>query len=286
MSLRVAPKAPQSNLFVNKGIAHMHIHQLKVSGFALAMTLLVTSCLPMDSSLPTGTPPPMDTPPQTPTIVWFPPSATPTLPAFPTYTATPEMKPGIGALTLTDDFSDESMWDTAASDLGSAAIGRNRLSIAVQPGVYLQSLRRDLTLSDFYAEITARTSLCRGEDHYGIVLRAVGSSYYRFVLSCDGQVRVERVKSGVKIVIREPVPSGDAPPGAPGEVRIGIWAVGSEMRLFLNGRFQFTAMEKTFPSGAFGVFARSAGETPVSVTFSDLTVYDVRYIAPTRTPGP
>jgi hypothetical protein len=38
---------------------------------------------------------PTDTAVPTATIVWFPPSATPTL-AVPTYTATPEMNPGIG----------------------------------------------------------------------------------------------------------------------------------------------------------------------------------------------
>ena len=85
--------------------------------------------------------------------------------------------------------------------------------------------------------------------------------------------------------IQDPLPSGDAP-RPPGEVRIGIWAVGGEMRLFLNGRFQFSVTEGTFPSGAFGVFARSAGENPLSVTFSDLEVYEVDYIPPTRTPLP
>ena len=86
--------------------------------------------------------------------------------------------------------------------------------------------------------------------------------------------------------IHNPDASGDAPLGAPGEVRIGIWANGSEMRLFLNNRFQFSIIEKTFPSGAFGVFAQSKGNTPVTITFSDLKVYDVNYIMPTRTPSP
>jgi hypothetical protein len=62
--------------------------------------------------------------------------------------------------------------------------------------------------------------------------------------------------------------------------------VGSEMRLFLNGRFQFSVSERTFPIGAFGVFARSAGEEPVSVIFSDFEVYEVDYVLPTRTPMP
>jgi hypothetical protein len=196
------------------------------------------------------------------------------------------MSPGIGAVTLTDNFSDDSVWDTAVSNQGSAAISRNRLTLAVQPGVYLASLRRDVTLGDFYAEITARPSLCRGDDNYGLIVRATGTYFYRFVLSCNRMVHVEKINGGVRLILQEPVASGDAPPGAPGEVTIGIWAVGSEMRLFLNGRFQFSVTDKNFPSGALGVFARSTGDTPMSVTFSELTVYDVEYAAPTRTPSP
>jgi hypothetical protein len=86
--------------------------------------------------------------------------------------------------------------------------------------------------------------------------------------------------------MQPPTPSGDAPPGAPGEVRIGLWAVGDEMRLFLNDRYQFTLTDPVSPAGAFGVFARAAGDTPVSVTFSDFKVYDVDYLPPTSTPIP
>lgn len=248
--------------------------------------LVVAACLPFASLPATATPLPTDTLPPTATIIWFPPSATPTLLTFPTYTGTPEMKPGVGSVSLADKFSNEETWDTASSNQGSAAISRNRLTLAVQPGVYLASLRRAGILGNFYAEITARPSLCRGQDNYGIIVRGIGSSYYRFVLSCDAQVRAERVNGGIRLPLLEPVPSGDAPRGAPGEVRIGVWAVGSEMRLFLNDRYQIGINDKSFPSGAIGVFVRSEGETPVSVTFSDLKVYDVDYVPPTRTPLP
>jgi hypothetical protein len=246
----------------------------------LAMTCLLVACLPLEALPPTATPIPTHTPPPTPTIVWFPASATPTLLTFPTYTAMPEMNPGIGSVTLSDDFSDDLAWDT-----GSAAISRNRLTLAAEPGAYLESLRRELTLGNFYAEITARPSLCRGDDTYGILVRGIGLNYYRFILSCNSQVSSERVNAGVKLSIHEPVTSGDAPPGAPGEVRIGVWAVGSDIRLFLNGRYQFSINDKSFPSGALGVFVRSA-DNPMSVTFSDLTVYEVDYAPPTRTPMP
>lgn len=247
--------------------------------------LCLVACLPVNLAAPTETPVPTETATPTETIVWFPPSATPTQLAVPTYTATPDMNPGIGRVTLEDDFTNQDAWDVAVSDTASAAISGNRLALTVKPGYYVASMRSELIVSDFYAEVTARPSLCRGEDNYGMVIRGVGSSFYRFVLACNGQIHAERIAGGTRLSIHEPVPSGDAP-GAPGEVRIGVWAVGSEMRLFLNGRYQFSVTEGTFPSGGLGMFVRSAGETPATVTFSDLVVYDVNYTLPTKTPIP
>ena len=189
------------------------------------------------------------------------------------------MSPGIGSVILSEDFTDDTAWDTAASDQGTAAISRNRLTLAAQPSVYLVSMNREVVLTDFYAEITARPSLCRGEDSYGIIIRSTGNSFYRFTLTCNSMISMERIKNSVRLLMQEPTPSGDAPPGAPGEVRIGIWANGSEMRFFLNGRFQFSITDPSSPSGGFGVFARGAGDTPVSVIFSDLIVYDVDNVA-------
>lgn len=257
---------------------------LCLSLFLLGL-LMLAACLPLEAPLPTATPLPIATALPTQTIVWFPPSSTPTRLTVPTYTGTPEMSPGIGRKVLEDDFSDDSVWDIAASEHGSAAIGLNRLALTVQPGYYLSSMRRELPLGDFYAEVTARPSLCRGEDNYGIIVRGVGSSFYRFLLTCNGMIWAERIAGGTKLVIQEPVPSGDAP-GAPGEVLIGMWAVGNEMRLFLNGRYQFSVTDPLFPIGAFGAFVRSNGDTPVTVTFSDLSVYDVNYTLPTKTPIP
>lgn len=257
-----------------------------IPSFLLFGCLLFGACLPSKVIPPTETPVPTDTPPPTTTIIWFPPSATPTLKAFPTNTSLPEMNPGIGSIILNDDFSDATAWDTATSDQGTAAISRNRLTIAAEPGIYLASMNRDVVLNDFYAEITARPSLCRGEDSYGIIIRSTGNSFYRFTLTCNSMISMERIKNSVRLLMQEPTPSGDAPPGAPGEVRIGIWANGSEMRLFLNGRFQFSISDPSSPSGGFGVFARGAGNTPVSVIFSDLIVYDVDYVTPTKIPSP
>ena len=196
------------------------------------------------------------------------------------------MLTGLGSIIATDDFSRSSTWDTASSDQGSASISRDRLTLAVQPGIYLTSLQRDIVAGDFYAEITARPSLCRGEDEYGFLVRANAVTYYRFSLTCNGQAHAERISVKERHDLHEPVMSGDVPPGAPGEVRIGVWTAGPELRLFLNGRFQFSFTDLNLSSGTVGVFARAADDTPVTVTFSDLVVRAVDYTPPIRTPNP
>jgi len=218
-----------------------------------------------------------ETPLPTSTIVWFPPSATPSPAPLTTYTPTPEMRPGLGKTIVSDDFSKKSMWDTAVSDQASAAIDHNQLNLSAQSLVYMLSLRHDLSVANYYAEITARPNLCRADDSYGFLVRANAVAYFRFALYCNGTVGAERISTGTRELLQKPVLSGDVPPGAPGEVRIGVWAVGTEMRLFLNGRYQFTIDNPNYPSGTLGFFVNSAGNNPIIVSFSDLTVQEVNY---------
>ena len=84
--------------------------------------------------------------------------------------------------------------------------------------------------------------------------------------------------------LQEAVLSGDVPPGAPGEVRIGVWASDTEMRLFLNGRYQFSISDTNLPTGGLGVFVQSTGNTAVTVTFSDLVVRELDAVVPADAP--
>ena len=248
---------------------------------------ILTACSGLNLTSPTVTPPPAtSTPLPPPTIVWFPATATQTPRPGPAELPTPDWFSSIGDIIATDDFSDTSTWNTAASDKGSAAIDRERLTIAVQPGVYMVSLQQNLVLGDFYAELTARPSLCRDADSYGMLARANATTYYRFSLYCNGTASVERISRLKRYVLHEAVPSGDAPRGSPGEVRMGIWASGPELRFFLNGRYQFSIADMNLASGTVGAFASSSGDTAVTVTFSDLVVRAVEYVPSQETPIP
>jgi hypothetical protein len=242
-------------------------------------------------TLPATDTPTSPTPPQTPTAttVWFPPTITPT--AFPSNTAgpTPEPPGGIGGLIFSDSFDQPSAWSTAFSSTAHAAVELNRLVLSLSgPGpVQILSLRSEPVVSNFYAEATASLQLCIGGDRYGFLFRATpGGNYYRLALNCNGQMRLERVLSENPEVLQDWLASGDIPTGAPAEVKFGVWAAGGQLRFFLNDRYQFSAHDPTLSSGTLGFFVYANGPTPVSVDFSNLSVYSVSTTSLTQTAFP
>jgi hypothetical protein len=221
------------------------------------------------------------------TIVWFPPTATST--PLPTTGVTPtvEMRPGIGDVILDDPFSETTLWTTGTNNTGSIAYGNNELSLAVsQAKGSLVSLRNAPVLSNFSLEITANPSLCRDADVYGLLLRYVDQkNYYRFMVACNGQLRLERVQNSKVVILQDWTASGQVPPGSPLVIRLAVWAVNNEFRFFINDYYQFTARDQVFPSGKLGLFARSAGDTPLTVNFSNLVVNEVKTETLNATPS-
>jgi len=246
--------------------------------------LLFTACSALERPvLGTATPlPPTPTPLLSPTVVWFPPTVE-TLPAtsLPP-TATPDLLPGLGDVLYTDDFTDPKNW----SDLGTDSVREGRLTLAASPGVYQISLHQELLVSDFYAEITAHLSLCRGADEYGFLVRAIPAAYYRFTLNCNGEVKADRIARArsARTPLQLPFTTIDAPHGGPSEVKIAVWAVGREMRFFLNGHHQFTVNDPVMPSGTLGVFVRASEDSPITISFSNLVVRKVTPNQPPSTP--
>ena len=106
-------------------------------------------------------------------------------------------------------------------------MGKNELAIAMgETNAYLFSVREETIFTDFYLEMRAQTSLCRDLDEYGVLFRVSPTiDYYRFALSCNGQVRLDRVIAGKASSPQPWMLSGSVPPGAPASTRIGISAV-------------------------------------------------------------
>jgi len=238
---------------------------------------------------PTLTPTATVSPTPTATVIWFPPTSTPTDPPVQQPSATVDDHPGMGDLLFSDSFDDPAFWNTAGSADASAILANNRLVLSItQPGPLSIASRRDQpSAGDFYAEATANLSLCSGIDQYGMLFRAGDSAdYYRFALTCNGQERLDRVRAGVTYPLVNWLSSNDVPLAAPAQIKLGVWAVGGEIRLFLNDNYQFSMSDPVFSSGGFGFFAYASGMSPVTISFSGLSVYSVSYILPTPSPVP
>ena len=251
----------------------------------LIIFITLTACVPTQTQPTLAPVESTSIAPPTATIQWFPPTSTATPRSIQISTATPVYMPGVGETLVTDDFNSPAAWNTSISDEGSVSVSRNRITLAVkEPKMYMLSLRNEPLLTDFYVEIDAHPALCRGGDSYGLLFRANNNASYRYALACDGTVRLERMSFLRARVIQMPISSGDAPPGSPGDVRLGVWVSGAEMRFFLNDRYQFTATDVNLGIGTIGVFAQSAPEnSAMTVTFSNLVVQSVAYVSPTPT---
>ncbi len=248
----------------------------------LFVLLTLNACLPIHPAPPFTEPAPTrpvtPTPLSTPTIQWFPPTATLEPPIPPTVLPTEDLRPGLGDLLFQDDFSTLKSWSgLGKSSAGSTAIEKNSLILALfKPKVRMISVYTQPTPLQAYIEVTAQTNLCSATDEYGILLRyASNASLYRYTLSCDGQVQLARIADGVTTFPQPWTPSGAVPLGAPGITRLAVWCNGKEMRFFLNDQYQFTVRDPYPIAGRVGVFARSQSEKALNVSFSALKVFSI-----------
>ena len=236
----------------------------------------------------TPTPPATITPQPTATIVWFPATSTPTPPPTPAEPVPPteEPKPGVGDVVIEDMFSSNSGWLTGALEGGTSAIGNHALSLVIpESAVTISSQRFGEVPVNYYLEVTASASLCRGKDSYGLLFRSDGAySAYHWILTCDGQMRLERWRPSEAAAIQDWTYWGEG--GAPLSVRLGLWLYGSEMRFFVNGIYLFSVRDPVLNGTHLGVFAKSTGQNALSVSFSDLVIRQISGYQPSLVPSP
>ncbi|MBW8009890.1 MAG: hypothetical protein FVQ83_01435 [Chloroflexi bacterium] len=241
----------------------------------LALVYLSACSPPVTTAFPTDTPTALPSP--TETIVWFPPTSTPTVFPSPVITPTEDLRPGQGETLLQDDFDSGEAWSLVTNGNSSVSIINNHLTLALsEPGSFLFSTRNEPVFADFYIEINAKPSLCVGADEYGLLVRVSSSlEYYRFSLSCDGRARLDRFFDGQISSVVPWISHGVITPGALSTSRLAVWANGDQMRFFVNDQFLFSARDTVLYTGTLGVFVRTAGETPVTVSFTDMVVRQI-----------
>jgi hypothetical protein len=183
--------------------------------------------------------------------------------------------PAAGSLIFGDDFSNHTLWVSGEFDAGTIAYGPDMLSLAIsQAHGILTSRRPDPVLTDFYLVINVAPSMCLNNDVFGVLFRmSTPNDFYRFSQTCTGQIRLERLKDGVGQVLHDWIGSAQALPAPSGVYKLGIWADGSDLRFFIDDVLQFNVKDSSLASGGLGLYARSMGDNAVTVSFSNLEVY-------------
>lgn len=224
---------------------------------------------PMDLETPVMTEEP------TATIEWFPAKATPTYIPTTAYTPTPDMRPGKGELLQTDEFLEDGNWAPMEGMEGSATLQDGRLTMVLAEGTgFFYMGRQNTPFGDFYMEMAANANLCRGADEYGLLVRVTpDGQYYRFSVSCDGRARLDRFSQGQIATLAPWTANGAIPRAVPSSARLGVWAKGEELRFFVNDQYLFSVRDALFYQGGIGVFVRKVGETPVTVSFSEMNIW-------------
>ncbi len=233
---------------------------------------------PAQPIAPTATP--TQTPTATATIDWFPSSPTPTLALNPTSTLQPTPavhREGIGQQLIDDDFSDASLWTTPQSPLGNVAFGTQNLTLAIaRENTPLVSVSQHVLPGNFYLEITLQTTLCQPEDQFGLIFwRESEGDYYRLLMNCAGQYRLELAQGGQHIVVYDWDFATSIQPGAPANNRFGLYVRQGDFLLFVNDTFQFQKRVAQDRIGNLGLFARTVSGSAMTVRFSELQVFTV-----------
>ena len=202
---------------------------------------------------PLATQPPSPTPSATP-------EATPTPPPAPT----PTTNPSDPALSLGDPTWKDSL-DTAknfylfendqtkveAEDGALALTGRNANGWLGWSLTYAQNP------SDFFLEATFRTRTCAGSDLYGIVFRASKENAgYFFGVTCDGRYNLtyRDLNNDIQKELISMKAASAIQAGSDQINRLGVFAQGDKISLYINGSLIDEVTDSTRSSGYFGAF--------------------------------
>jgi hypothetical protein len=223
---------------------------------------------------------PGNTPAPTATATTQPLGPTPTLPAG-------DPRSRLGAPKSTDAMDNASnwVWPTGADQFSSASFANGTqvlTSLDPKDGWRLANpLGREF--SNTYLEATFKTGTCAGMDHYGIILRVPvlrePDQGYLFGVSCDGHYSLRRwngqiLPKGEMKKLVEWTASTAINAGQNQTNRLGVFAVGKRIILYVNGKLLTEIQDSNYPSGYFGVFLGQSATKNFSVQLDEMSYWE------------
>jgi hypothetical protein len=206
---------------------------------------------------------------------------TPTLAETPTATLlVGDPRAGLGTPAFQDKFSSGSNWPLYEDEHASFVVDENELIMTAFNADYWNSwMLTAPTISNFYLEMEATIGTCSGLDAYGLMARSQlsedGTSGYLFGVSCDGRYSL-RFWDGLEFTkLVNWTIQGDLVYGSDQTQRIGLWAEGGVLKLYVNGKLITQVNDSTLASGRIGVFVSSAATPDLEVHVKEVSYWNL-----------
>ncbi len=224
------------------------------------------------TALPTETGTPTET--QTPEF-------TPTQPA----PVTPDPNEGLGDIRIDEQFDGSSGWGWSYVEDGVVTFRIDSGGVLAAFEDSNQGWRISLGPDTFSAgdqrvQLTVQALACGDQDEWGLLYRGEFTedskiNGYIFKINCAGQVRVERLLENQSSVLLGWIPVKSVETGSGDENTLMIWAVGDEMRFYVNDIYIETVIDSTYESGEYGIFAQDRTNGNAEFLFLAMRVYRV-----------
>jgi hypothetical protein len=132
-------------------------------------------------------------------------------------------------------------------------------------------------MDDFYLEVVFTTGeQCAGKDRYGIFFRAPDNTQgYLYNIACDGSYQL-RIWDGEQFtdLINWTV-DGHIAKGPDTTQRLGVWAEGDHLVLYVNGFQVGEARDSNFLDGTFGVNIAAVENAGFTVDVTEAKAWDI-----------
>lgn len=212
-------------------------------------------------------------------------TATPTVTPTPTQTATATPPAGdprasLGAPTWQEDFADANDWALYEDDLVRFELGEGELLMtAFNANFYTGWMLSWRSIDDFYIEMSAQPETCSGRDAFGLMFRAEsgdnGYEGYLYGADCDGNVSLRTWDGEAFDTVRPWTPAPGLAPVAGALHRLGVWAEGSTIKLYVDGAQVAELGDTTYDEGIFGVFVSAAKTENFTVRVPEMAYWDL-----------
>jgi len=222
---------------------------------------------PTETGMPTETPTPTGVETSTPTPVGTSAAQDPNIPS--------------GNPAWRDPFDSGGYWPLYEDEHVRFEVEQGKAELtAFNPDFYEGWMLSWQELSNFYLEATLDSGNCSGRDRYGLVVRSglSGEQYigYLFGITCDGRYSL-RIWDGDEFEDVISWTSSTLIQAGSGKThRLGLWAKGNRLILYVDGQKLADVQDSTYTTGKFGLFVGSVETDDFQVKVDEIAYWNLQ----------